>query len=146
MLQVSLLLSWINFENTFNHCIKHRNFTKFPGVEILRNRSVFAEFWENPQQGMRWNFGVWHSNILAITDLASIALHVYGQRKQYNISLKKNLLKSEIHLLDPLFYKTCRCRCYDRGIPVNFWKFKNQVHYRAVFRTLPCIYSSFWKK
>ena len=29
------------------HCVKYRSFTEFPGVEILQEGAVSAEFWAN---------------------------------------------------------------------------------------------------
>ena len=114
---------------------------------IARNFAQIVPFHKISAAGNQVKFRCltqWTSSLLLI--LPVLPFMLMGRGNSTILVWKKLLLKSEIYLVDPLFYKTCRCRCYDRCIPGNFWKFKIQVHCRAVFRTLPCICANFFKK
>ena len=48
------------------HREKYRNFTWFPGVEILRKLCLSAKF---PYQNIRWNYGTFRSVLFAVMHL-----------------------------------------------------------------------------
>ena len=43
---------------------KYRNFTWFPGVEILRKGAVSSKF---PHQKIRWNYGIFRSDLFRLS-------------------------------------------------------------------------------
>ena len=53
------LLASLSVNFCFTHCKKYRNFTQFPGVEILWKGAVSTQFLH---QKIRWNYGILRSD------------------------------------------------------------------------------------